>query len=152
MDYYQGVVAEYLRANRNIFLNTEFCLLNELSNDPERRKLHWFVDILAADFEKREVILCEVTYARTMAALLKRLSLWSENWGTIKQTLQKDAYIPTDWSLGVWLFVPDFNVKTLEKRTASFPVKPRITALEKTAPWLYQNWDGKKLDVGSSAS
>ena len=45
MDYFQGVVLEYLRADRACFVNPEFWIRgNEIS---PHEKPHWFVDLVA---------------------------------------------------------------------------------------------------------
>lgn len=45
MDYFQGVVAKYLRADRSCFINPEFLIRgNELK---PYDKPHWYVDVLA---------------------------------------------------------------------------------------------------------
>jgi len=44
MDYYQGVVLDYLRADRAIFINAECCIqLNEAHN-PDSSGPHWYCD------------------------------------------------------------------------------------------------------------
>ena len=39
MDYYQGVVTDYLRADRSVFINTE-CLI-QIARGREPPKAHW---------------------------------------------------------------------------------------------------------------
>jgi hypothetical protein len=41
MDYFQGVVTEYLRADRTIFVNTE-CLIQLDGGDPPGKGRHWY--------------------------------------------------------------------------------------------------------------
>jgi hypothetical protein len=70
MSYYQDIVVDYLRENRAIFVNTECCIqLNEGSGN--QIGPYWYCDALAVDFGQNAVYLCEVTYARGTAALLK---------------------------------------------------------------------------------
>lgn len=138
MDYYQGVVAEYLRRDRACFVNPEFYLQNDLSPDEIGRISHWYVDILATHFKFKCVYLCEVTYARRPSALLKRLSLWHKHWPVVKQTLVRDAHVPSDWAVRPWAFVPADRIEMITSAAPEFAPSLRITPLEKTAPWAHE--------------
>jgi hypothetical protein len=81
MDYFQGVVTEYLRADRAMFVNTECCIQLTPSANPDRTGPHWFCDAVAVNLRDAEVFLCEVTYSKTLGALNKRLISWASNWG-----------------------------------------------------------------------
>ena len=83
MDYYQGVVTEYLRADRAIFLNTECCIQLNPGANPDTTGPHWFCDAVAADFRAEAVFLCEVSYARGLGALLRRFSEWNREWSKL---------------------------------------------------------------------
>ena len=83
MDYYQGVVTEYLRADRAIFLNTECCIQLNPGANPDTTGPHWFCDAVAADFRAEAVFLCEVSYARGLGALLRRFSEWNREWSKV---------------------------------------------------------------------
>lgn len=49
MDYFQGVVTEFLRANRSTFVNTEYLIqLDEVKTPLKAR--HWYCDALAVNF------------------------------------------------------------------------------------------------------
>ncbi len=74
MDYFQGVVAEYLRANRQTFVNPEFFLQLNKDEKMPTKGTSWYVDMLAVNFRKHTVHLCEVTYSQSLNALLGRLS------------------------------------------------------------------------------
>ncbi len=71
MDYFEGVVAEFIRADRACFINPGFCLQNDLAPLEADRKRHWYVDILAFHMRHQCAYLCEVTYAKKPAALIK---------------------------------------------------------------------------------
>ena len=61
MDYYQGIVIDYLRADRAVFVNTECCIqLNESDNPAQP---HWYCDAVAVDFRCRRIFLCEISYS-----------------------------------------------------------------------------------------
>lgn len=141
MDYYQGVVSEYLRANRATFINPEFCLqLHGAQKAPEKGSF-WYVDLLAVNFSERTVYLCEVTYSNSLAALLKRLGAWGANWDKIVVALARDTDVPSEWAVRPWIFVPEQLLPTLISSMPPLPVAPRVTPLEMTVPWKYCGWD-----------
>jgi hypothetical protein len=145
MDYFQGVVAEYLRADRAMFINTE-CLIQLNKDDVLSKGTHWYCDIVAAHFGERTLYLCEVTYSTTMQTLLARLQAWSAMWQPFCGALQRDCRVPSDWNIQPWLFIPEKNHAALTKRLIvldkAMPM-PRITYLESVLPWKYQTWDRK---------
>jgi hypothetical protein len=61
MDYYEGVVAEYLRANRAVFLNTE-CLIQIEAGDVPSKGASWF-------------------RGKQPVGIGGRLGFWSVGWG-----------------------------------------------------------------------
>lgn len=159
MDFYQSIVFEYLRADRALFINTEFCLQKNPVANPDSDKPHWYVDAVAADFRSEQVFLVEITFSKSLQALLKRLVSWREHWPSIKSALVRDAYVPAEWDVCPWLFVPEDLVDGLRSRVLPLTQgpdpqfrlpMPLVTTLEMTQPWLYRSWDrrGKapKLD------
>lgn len=76
MDYFQGVVTEFLRANRSTFVNTE-CLIQLEPGDTPEKDRHWFCDVIALNLAEKTIYLCEVSYSGTLAALIKRLRAWA---------------------------------------------------------------------------
>jgi hypothetical protein len=155
MDFYQGVVLDYLRADRAVFINTECCIqLNERPN-PDKSGSHWYCDAVAVDFRSDEVFLCEISYADKLPALLKRLREWSLNWEGICNALNRDCFHKKDWKkVRPWLFIPahsiDLLVTNLEQMKGS-EGKPgfeaRITPLEKVQPWLYRSWNHRDCET-----
>jgi len=152
MDYYQGVVSEYLRADRSVFLNSEFCLQLHPGSAYDKSSF-WYVDILAIDLRNQRAFLCEITYSKTLSALKKRLALWSQHWPEMREALERDAGIPSAWSAKPWLFVPEnlvtplvAAVNSLTHGSEKLPT-PRITTLEHTQPWRYVSWDRKGEDT-----
>jgi hypothetical protein len=146
MDYFQGVVAEYLRANRSTFVNPEFWFSLDGNADAAPKNTSWFVDVLAVNFEQRCVFLCEVTFSKTPYALLKRLGTWAENWPKVTAAIRRDAKIPGDWNIIPWVFVPEPQIAAIRDRLPRFPGMPPITALEDTLPWKYRTWDRRTGD------
>jgi hypothetical protein len=154
MDYYQGVVVEYLRATRTRFVNTE-CLIQLVDGDVPDKGLHWYCDAVVVDLHvdaqnfTPSVYLCEISYSKTMGALLSRLAAWDKHWRDIKAALVHDCAVDRVWPVRPWVFIPEARRGLIEKR---FPVEPsdpeampspRITSLEEIAPWKYRSWNGK---------
>ena len=144
MDYFQGVVLEYLRANRSCFVNPEFWIRGNLEKPHD--KPHWFVDVLAVDMKFKAVYLCEVTYAKQPRALIQRLQSWSKHWDIISQTLKEDTCIDKDWPVIPWVFGAPDTLKVVEPALERlFPdPKSRMTSLEQVVPWKYCTYDRKE--------
>ncbi|KAB8038529.1 hypothetical protein [Janthinobacterium aquaticum] len=150
MDYFQGVVTDYLRADRAMFINTECCIQLNPGHNPDRTGHHWYCDAVAVNFRTREVFLCEVSYSKSLNALLKRITGWNEHWTQLKQALVRDCAVPGDWHVQPWLFVPAELQPGLERKLALLPKTDgqgalvptaKITALENILPWKYPSWN-----------
>ena len=155
MDFFQGVVTEFLRAKRSVFVNPE-CLL-QLDDGPKTQKdRHWYCDIVAVDFSEKVVYLCEVTYSATMQSLVGRLASWQKHWPMLVSAIRRDCGIPIDWTVCPWVFIPE---KYKEKFWARFRAMqsagepscemptPRVTQLESTLPWKYLVTWNRKVDA-----
>ena len=105
LDYFQGVVTEYLRANRSVFVNTE-CLIQLDEGDRQIKGRHWYCDAMAVNFKESKVYLCETTYSATMQSLLSRLQAWQSNWSELARAVLRDAGAPSDWNVQPWVFIP----------------------------------------------
>lgn len=154
MDYFQGVVTEYLVADRAAFVNTE--LLIQLDADDSKKGRHWYCDAAAASFRDSTLYLCEVTYSKTMSALAKRLLAWDANWLELQVALRRDCEIPDSWKIQPWAFIPEKYLPALKIRIEELaaegrPIEampyPRITCLEHVVPWNYITWDRKVADL-----
>lgn len=152
MDYFQGVVTEYLRADRSVFVNPECCIQLKEADTPKKGGMHWYCDIVAVDFRHSAVFLCEVTYSKSQSALHKRLGEWSANWKDLCTALARDCSLPPKWPVQPWLFVPDGLCQQLEAKLDALVSKqgglnkmpqPKITKLEDVVPWKYRSWDRK---------
>lgn len=146
MDFYQGVVVDYLRADRSLFLNPECFVQIEPGSQPPKGS-SWYCDIQAVNFRAKTIFLCEVTYSSTLQALLKRLKAWNHHWKEIHEALVQDSKLPSEWPIRAWLFVPEKSVgllcKGLEQIAGKEPLgfRPLITTLEMVQPWTYNQFD-----------
>jgi hypothetical protein len=158
MDYFQGVVTEYLRANRATFVNTE-CLIQLALGDSPKKGEHWFCDVVAINFAERAVYLCEVSYSTTLYSLGKRLEGWAANWLALKAALCRDCSVPEDWSVRPWVFIPRDLAQHLQKKLATLGTAssakamtvPRVTHLEDVVPWKYPSWNRKLEELAKEA-
>ena len=149
MDFYHGVVLDYLRADRAIFLNTECCIQLKKAVNPDKSGPHWYCDAVACDFRTPCIYLCEFSYSRQLGSLLKRLKQWNDNWQDLRCALTRDCCITADWSARPWLFVPVHLVELLVSRLQQMQDSastPKITTLEMVQPWKYKSWDRQGED------
>ena len=153
-DYYQGVVYDYLRADRSVFINTECTIQIEPGDQPPKGK-SWICDAIAADFKSGTVFLCEVTYSETLQALLKRLNAWNEHWNEIRQALIDKKYhkLPANWEVKPWLFIPEGlkvrlnqGLEKIRETSGHLKFEPKITTLEEVQPWKYRTWNRIRED------
>ena len=147
MDYYQGVVVEYLRADRAVFVNTECCIQLNPGKNPDVTGPHWYCDAVALDLRRKTVFLCEVSYSSSLTALFSRLGDWSGSWSGVRAALIRDCLVESTWSVQPWLFVPKARREGLQKKLAllcesrSEMPMPLITDLENVVPWKYAAWN-----------
>jgi hypothetical protein len=148
MNYYESVVMDYLRADRAIFINTECCVQLNQADNPDMSGPHWYCDAVAADFRTQTIYLCEISYSNQLSDLTKRLKGWHENWHMVRAALTRDSYLPKDWPVRPWLFVPEASIPLLLRRFEQFAGSavalhflPRITPLELVQPWRYRSWN-----------
>lgn len=145
MDYFEGVVVEFLRADRALFVNTQCCIqLNEGLN-PDTSGPHWYCDAVAVSIKDNAGYLCEITYATPPNTLFRRLEAWGSNWLQLRQALARESGIPAEWVVTPWLFVPADNRAKVEAFVARLPrtlmPTPKLTELESVMPWQYRSWD-----------
>lgn len=155
MNYYESVVVDYLRADRALFLNTEFCIQINAGLNPDTSGPHWYCDVVACDWVRHTIFLCEISYAHSLSGLKDRLIGWNVHWTDIRKALGRDGHLPDDWPVRPWIFVPEHLVERItdilnkiESSEGGLKFHPRITTLEMVQPWLYRSWDrrveGKK--------
>jgi hypothetical protein len=151
MDYFQGVVTEFLRADRAVFVNPECLIQLDIGKSPLKDR-HWYCDVVAVNFRQSAVYLCEVTYSKTLSALLHRLRAWDTHWSAISAAIARDCAVPSTWRIQPWVFIPkkthetQYSVKLgqfVVPRTAhgQMPL-PRVTFLDDVTPWSY-DWNRK---------
>jgi hypothetical protein len=159
LDYFQGVVTEYLRANRSVFVNTE-CLIQLDDGDKQFKDRHWYCDAMAVNFKESTIYLCEITYSSTMQSLLTRLQAWQANWEELSHAVLRDSGAPRDWKVQPWVFIPKKHHEVFAKKSAPVAAKPgvsqqmpapRITYLESVMPWEYRTWDRKSDSIANDA-
>jgi hypothetical protein len=147
MDYYEGVVTNYLRADRAVFVNTECCIQLNPADNPDTSGPHWYCDAVAVDFRAKGIFLCEISYGKQLSALTKRMKQRHENWASLCQALARESFIPSDWPVRPWFFVPEAVLELLLRRLGqigagqSLGYCPRITPLEMVQPWQYRSWN-----------
>lgn len=154
MDYYQGVVIDYLRATRTRFVNAE-CLIQVVDGNVPDKGLHWYCDAVVVDLAdpSPRVFLCEISYSQTLAALFKRLDAWRKQWSKIKGALVRDCAVAENWSVQPWIFVPKERGDILRRRRTSLEASAegmpevKVTYLEDIAPWHYRDWNGKPYKI-----
>jgi|ERR1700733_1641987 len=149
MNYYETVVIDYLRADRSIFVNTEYCIQLEPGN-PDTSGPHWYCDAVALDLCAKKIFLCEISYADKLADLTKRLQGWHDHWDQIRVALKRHCYLAEAWPIHPWLFIRQDHDTLMKKRLDQIangqPKKfdCKITHFEEVQPWLYSSHDRKR--------
>jgi hypothetical protein len=143
VDYFQGVVADYLNADPMISVKPE-CLIRLDREGPLVKGNHWYCDVLAVSFRQKTAYLCEVTLSQTVAALMRRLSEWEARWAEVSAAVVRDNLDGQPWSVRPWAFVPEAQRALLSARVASLldettgprsMPRPVATSLEAVVPW-----------------
>lgn len=151
MDYFQGVVSEYLRAKRSRFVNTEY-MINLDPDGKYQKDRHWYCDAVAIDFADSSIHLCEITYSKTLHSVCKRLQFWCNSWPKVIEALHRDSELKGDWHIAPRVFVPADLSNQLRQRISSLTrpehcsarmPEPIVTLLEEVLPWKYRSWNGK---------
>ena len=159
MDYFQGVVTEYLRADRAVFVNTE-CFLQLAPGDAPPRGTSWYCDAVAVNFRESAVYLCEITYSISLHTLFERLQSWAAHWTGLRSAICRDCAIPAAWPVRPWVFIPEALQPTYTRKLSALthPVPPaeqmpapRVTHLESVTPWKYRSWNRREEDGAADA-
>ena len=160
MDYFQGVVTDYLRAKRSQFVNTEY-MINLDQDGTYLKGRHWYCDAVAIDFSESTVHLCEITYSKTLHAVGVRLQAWANNWPGVVAAIRRDSSLDEKWLVTPRVFLPqslgaimDQKLKGLKHpQGVTLPMpQPIVTALEDVVPWKYRSWNGKAFTSNSDPS
>ena len=147
MHYYQGVVTSYLRADRSMFVNTECCIQLNPGDNPDTSGPHWYCDAIAVSFRAPTVYLCEISYSKSLSALLKRLEAWNSSWEQLRAALVRDCFVPAEWPVRPWVFIPNECRTALDRGLGKFlnshrqMPPPEVTDLEDVVPWKYRSWN-----------
>src|SRR5689334_4110298 len=115
MDFYEGVVLDYLRADRALFLNAQCLIQLNPGDNPDTSGPHWYCDAVALDLLGQTIFLCEISYSKSLYDLRSRLKQWHEHWPDIRIALARDCRIDPQWAMRPWLFVPKESVSALVK-------------------------------------
>ncbi len=151
MDYFQGVVTEFLRATRSIFVNTEY-LLQLDAGDVYIKGRHWYCDAVAINHADSTIQLCEITYSKTLHSLTQRLRAWNNNWPAVVQAIYRDSSLTGVWRVEPRIFIPSQSRSLMERKLAQItpppdlnPAMPAaiVTTFEDVLPWMYRSWNGK---------
>lgn len=151
MDYFQGVVTEFLRADRSVFVNTEY-LIQLDEGDKQFKDRHWYCDAIAVNFKEKAIYLCEISYSASLQSLMSRLQAWETNWQELNKSVIRDSRVPNNWAVRPWVFIPEKCRVVFDRKMALMKPKPdverqmprpRITYLESALPWEYPSWDRK---------
>ena len=159
MDYFQGVVTEFLRAKRSQFVNTEYMINLDLDGTYLKGR-HWYCDAVAIDFSEFTVHLCEITYSKTLHSVGVRLQAWSNHWPGVVAAIRRDSSLDEKWQVTPRVFLPQdlepilqIKIKSLKhpEGVAQSMPQPIVTALEQVVPWKYRSWNGKAFSSHSDA-
>jgi len=146
MDFYEGVVLDYLRADPALFLNAQCLIQLNPGDNPDTSGPHWYCDAVALDLRNSTVFLCEISYSKGLYDLRKRLEHWHEHWAGVRAALVRNCHVNPEWPVRPWLFVPKDLVAKLVvflsdlSAGAALNFVPRIRTLEMVQPWHYRSW------------
>jgi hypothetical protein len=151
LNYYENVVVDYLRADRALFLNTQYCIQLNKADNPDTSGPHWYCDVLALDFRSKTIFLCEVSFASGLADLTNRLHDWHEHWGAVREAIERESRLSETelkgWSIRPWVFIRKDHVDHLNGKLKLIAngqgpqFEYKITPLEDVQPWLYRSWN-----------
>ena len=151
MDYYQGVVYDFLQESDGAMFIKAECPIQLGRGKTAPKGTFWYCDAVAVNLREKKVYLCEVSYAKSLFALAKRLEAWSKEWAKLRAAIGRDFSIPKEWDVQPWVFVPAHLREELKKKvsalaspsshvgTAAMP-EPKVTSLEEVAPWRYRHF------------
>ena len=160
MDYFQGVVTDFLRADRSVFVNTE-CWFNSIWGTLPPKGRHWYCDAVAVNFRESTAYRARSTDSTSLSSLITRLAAWDTYWSELGAAIARDCAIPTSWAIQPWLFIPEARQATLDKKLAPILAadrpgtgmpKPKVTFLEVVTPWKYRPHDRKADALEATAS
>ena len=145
---FENVPLNYLRANRGIFINAQYCLqLDDVKNPDTQKGRHWYVDAVAYEPGARRAFLCEFTFSQNLEALKKKMVAWAQVWKEIECAVHRDSGISDGCKLRPWIFIPENHIPKIipvAKKTGFDGNSPlpilKLTALEDTLPWRYDFW------------
>jgi hypothetical protein len=158
MNYYESVVIDYLRADRALFVNTEYCIQINASDNQDKSGDHWYCDAVAMNFRSKEILLCEISYAKQLADMTKRVSAWNDNWIGVREAVVRESCLDNveTWTIRPWLFVQEDSIVGLKQQLQKIAEKQylnfdcRITSLETVQPWKYNMHNRNDKDCAAA--
>lgn len=160
MDYFQGVITEFLRATRSVFVNTEY-LLQLDPGDVYIKDRHWYCDAVAINHATQTVQLCEVSFSKTLHSLVNRMKAWSQHWPQVVASIHRDSCLQGQWHVEPRVFIPQGHIILFESKMPRIDEvatpgsnrmpHPVITPMEDVLPWKYRSWNGKRFDENTDS-
>jgi hypothetical protein len=107
---------------------------------------------MAINIREHTVYLCEVSYSKTLHALVRRLEAWSREWPKLCNAIVRDYLLsesePVPWRFQPWVFVPETLRPTLTQRLAALASSsssagtdvmpaPKVYSFEEVGPWNF---------------
>jgi hypothetical protein len=67
---------------------------------------HWYCDAVAIDWADATIHLCEITHAKTLHSVPKRLQFWCNHWPEVVGALHRDSSLTGEWQVSPRVFIP----------------------------------------------
>lgn len=148
MNGHKAMVADYLQADRSLFVNGDFLLHLDADITGNDKGRHWYVDFLSASFKERIVFLCEVTFSQDLSKLMRRMKEWSRNWGLIVCAIHRDTGVPSEWEVRPWVFIPEDRISLFVSRLRIFQHPQKLLQLK----WLFLGGIGIGIELVRATS
>lgn len=156
MDYYQGVVREFLQTDRSMFVNEELIIdLDYDGNRPQGKNAkgrHWICDLAAINQREKVMYQGEVTTNKSLSSLIQRFTSWSKIWPLLVESLIRDSHLDIEWEVLPWAFIPKESsdlfykrmgmIENISNKPKQMPL-PKVTCLEDVVPWKSNGWKGR---------
>ncbi len=131
-------IATFLTIDGKVFLAPQY----NIAFDKEMNEGGTCPDFVALDFQRRHVVIVEVTLAASLKPLIDRVTARETRWfNPVRRVLEASSVINETWSMRFLGFVRQDNV-TLAKR--HFEAEKNVTFFpieEATFSWRY--WDSR---------
>jgi hypothetical protein len=146
MDYYEGVVGDFLSSDPTVFVKPQ-CPIQLRPGPRPAAGEHWYCDVVALSFrDPVTIFLCEVTTDVKAKRLIGRLHERDAYWPEVRAALARDNLLLPGWRVRPWALPPAAGADVLSRGISGFMVqapgpdrmpRPLVTCLEDVAPWLH---------------